>query len=203
MLGSEGLTHSTKIAILNANYIKTKLDKYYPILYKGNNGHVAHEMIVDCRAFKKSANVEVEDIAKRLIDYGYHAPTVSFPVSGTLMIEPTESESLEELDRFCDAMISIRNEILELEDGTANKGDNVLVNAPHSVYEVTADTWKHEYSREKAAYPCSWSRQAKYWVPVSRVDNAYGDRNLMCACPPIESFIDAEAPVHETQHSPR
>jgi len=195
MLGSEGLTHSTKIAILNANYIKVKLENYYPILYKGTKGRVAHEMIVDCRAFKKTADVEVEDIAKRLIDYGYHAPTVSFPVSGTLMIEPTESEALEELDRFCDAMISIRNEISELEDGTANKEDNVLVNAPHSVHELTADTWVHQYTREKAAYPRAWSRQSKYWVPVSRVDNAYGDRNLMCACPPIESFSKEDASV--------
>jgi len=203
MLGHEGLTHSTKIAILNANYIKTKLEKHYPILYNGNKGRVAHEMIVDCRGFKKTANVEVEDIAKRLIDYGYHAPTVSFPVSGTLMIEPTESESLAELNRFCDAMISIRSEIAELEDGTADKGDNVLINAPHSVHEVTADRWDHEYSREKAAYPCSRTRQTKYWAPVSRVDNAYGDRNLICACPPIESFIDEDDPVQETQHSSR
>jgi glycine dehydrogenase len=203
MLGHEGLTHSTKIAILNANFIKTRLEKHYPILYIGAKGRVAHEMIVDCRGFKKTANVEVEDIAKRLIDYGYHAPTVSFPVAGTLMIEPTESESLAELDRFCDAMISIRSEIAELEEGTANKTDNVLVNAPHSVHEVTADTWDHEYRRDKAAYPCSWTRQAKYWVPVSRVDNAYGDRNLICACPPVESFIDEEGPIRETQHAAR
>ena len=152
-------------------------------------------MIVDCREFKKTANVEVQDIAKRLIDYGYHAPTVSFPVAGTLMIEPTESEALEELDRFCDAMISIRKEIAELEDGTADRRDNVLINAPHSIHEVTADKWDHVYSREKAAYPRSWTRTSKYWVPVSRIDNAYGDRNLICACPPIEAFAAEDSPV--------
>ncbi|MBL4753554.1 MAG: aminomethyl-transferring glycine dehydrogenase [Flavobacteriales bacterium] len=197
MLGAEGLTHATKMAILNANYIKARLENHFPILYKGMDGRVAHEMIVDCREFKKTANVEVEDIAKRLIDYGFHAPTVSFPVGGTLMIEPTESEALEELDRFCDAMISIRREISELEDGTADKADNVLINAPHSVHEVTADTWEHSYSRQKAAYPLPWTKSFKYWVPVSRVDNAYGDRNLMCACPPIESFIQADASIPE------
>jgi len=198
MLGSEGLTHSTKMAILNANYIKAKLEEHYPILYKGGKGRVAHEMIVDCRQFKASANIEVQDIAKRLIDYGYHAPTVSFPVGGTLMIEPTESEALEELDRFCDAMVSIRNEIAELEDGTADKSDNVLINAPHSIHEVTADSWAHVYSREKAAYPRPWTRAYKYWAPVSRVDNAYGDRNLMCACPPPDAYVEENATLPQT-----
>ena len=155
-------------------------------------------MIIDCREFKKTAGIEVVDIAKRLIDYGYHAPTVSFPVAGTLMIEPTESEALDELDKFCDAMISIRGEIAELEDGTADKEDNVLTNSPHSIHEVTADTWAHVYSREKAAYPLPWTKVRKYWVPVSRVDSAYGDRNLMCACPPIESFVDDNASIPQT-----
>lgn len=196
MLGGEGLTHATKMAILNANYIKTKLEAHYPILYKGvHKGRVAHEMIVDCREFKKTAGIEVQDIAKRLIDYGYHAPTVSFPVAGTLMIEPTESEALHELDKFCDAMISIRSEISELEDGTADRDDNVLINAPHSISEITADTWNHVYSREKAAYPREWTKASKYWVPVSRIDNAYGDRNLICACPPIESFMQEDPQI--------
>lgn len=192
MLGTKGLLDSTQLAILNANYIKAKLEQHYPILYSGKNGKVAHEMIVDCRAFKRSVGIEVEDIAKRLIDYGFHAPTVSFPVAGTLMIEPTESESIEELDRFCDAMISIRKEIQEIEDGIADKNDNVLKNAPHPASSLVSNSWPHAYDREKAAYPLNWVRENKYWVPVARVDNAHGDRNLICTCPTTESYAAAE-----------
>lgn len=192
MLGAEGLTQATKLAILNANYMKSRLEKHYPVLYTGKNGTVAHEMIVDCRAFKKFG-VEVEDIAKRLMDYGYHAPTVSFPVAGTLMIEPTESESKAELDRFCDALISIRQEIEDIEQGTADAQDNVLKNAPHTAQEVVSDAWNHAYSREKAAFPLTWVAENKYWNPVSRVDNAYGDRNLICTCPSIEEYQEIDA----------
>ncbi|HMJ71676.1 MAG TPA: aminomethyl-transferring glycine dehydrogenase [Cyclobacteriaceae bacterium] len=187
MMGGEGLTDSTRMAILNANYIKDRLADHYKILYTGSNGRCAHEMIVDCRDFKK-AGIEVEDIAKRLMDYGFHAPTVSFPVAGTLMIEPTESETKEELDRFCDALIEIRNEIAEVEKGTAPKENNVLKNAPHTAAIVMADSWDRPYSREKAAYPLAFVRDAKFWPSVSRVDNAYGDRNLMCSCLPIEEY---------------
>jgi glycine dehydrogenase len=187
MLGAEGITDSTKYAILNANYMRAKLEKYYDILYTGTNGTVAHEMILDCRSFK-SFGVEVEDIAKRLMDYGFHAPTVSFPVAGTLMIEPTESEPKVELDRFCDAMIAIRKEIGEVETGDADKLDNVLKMAPHTAMELTANEWKHSYSREKAAYPIAGLRDNKFWTSVGRVDNAYGDRNLVCTCPPIEEY---------------
>ncbi|MBK5284344.1 MAG: aminomethyl-transferring glycine dehydrogenase, partial [Bacteroidia bacterium] len=187
MLGKNGLKHSTIISILNANYIKAKLEKHFPILYRGRNGRVAHELLLDCRAFKK-AGIEVEDIAKRLIDYGFHAPTVSFPVAGTMMIEPTESESLSELDRFCEAMISIRNEIAEVEKGIADKSDNVLKNSPHTIFEVASDVWEHSYNREKACFPLPWVKQNKFWASVSRIDNAYGDRNLVCTCPEIESY---------------
>ncbi|MCX6291243.1 MAG: aminomethyl-transferring glycine dehydrogenase [Bacteroidetes bacterium] len=188
MLGAKGLTDSTIAAILNANYIKAKLEHHYPVLYKGSHGRCAHEMILDCRPFKLSAGVEVEDIAKRLMDYGFHAPTVSFPVPGTLMIEPTESESKTELDRFCDAMISIRKEIEEIENGSADRKDNVLKNSPHNVFEVMSDEWKHSYSRSKAAFPLPYIRQNKFWTSIGRVDNAYGDRNLVCSCPPVESY---------------
>ncbi len=187
MMGGEGLTNATRLAILNANYIKDRLAQYYKILYTGSNGRCAHEMIVDCRDFKK-AGIEVEDIAKRLMDYGFHAPTVSFPVAGTLMIEPTESETKEELDRFCDALISIRKEIEEVENGAAPKENNVLKNAPHTAAIVTADKWDRPYSREKAAYPLEFVREAKFWPSVSRVDNAYGDRHLVCSCLPIEEY---------------
>jgi glycine dehydrogenase len=193
MLGGNGLTDSTRYAILNANYIKAKLEQHYPILYVGDQGMVAHEMILDCREFKRTAGVEVEDIAKRLMDYGFHAPTVSFPVAGTLMVEPTESEGLAELDRFIEAMIGIRNEIAEIESGKADKADNVLKMAPHTSDEVCADTWSHPYGREKAAFPVSVSREWKYWPTASRVDNAYGDRNLVCTCPPVEEYATAEA----------
>ena len=192
MLGGEGVTEATKIAILNANYIKESLKDHYPTLYSGKNGRCAHEMILDCVAFKREGGIEVGDIAKRLMDYGYHAPTVSFPVHDTLMIEPTESESKEELDRFCSAMISIKNEIDEIITGKADKEDNVIKNAPHTAKSVISDDWKHSYSREKAVYPLKWVREAKFWPSVARVDNAHGDRNLICACPPIEAYAEVE-----------
>jgi glycine dehydrogenase len=187
MMGGDGLTNATRMAILNANYIKDRLKQHFPILYTGTHDRCAHEMIVDCRDFKK-AGIEVEDIAKRLMDYGFHAPTVSFPVAGTLMIEPTESETMEELDRFCDALIQIREEIREVEKGQYDKENNVLKHAPHTAAIVTADNWTRPYSREKAAYPLSFVREAKFWPAVSRVDNAYGDRNLVCSCLPIEEY---------------
>jgi len=191
MMGGEGLTNATRYAILNANYIKERLDGRYKILYTGVNGRCAHEMIVDCRDFKK-AGIEVEDIAKRLMDYGFHAPTVSFPVAGTLMIEPTESEPKEELDRFIDALIEIRNEIREVETGKSDKDDNVLKHSPHTAAVITADEWTHKYSRQKAAYPLPFVRDSKFWPSVSRVDNAYGDRNLVCSCLPIEEYVKKE-----------
>ncbi len=189
MLGGDGVTLATKFAILNANYIKKRLEGNYQILYSGKNNTVAHEMILDCRPFKQ-IGIEVQDLAKRLIDYGFHAPTVSFPVAGTLMIEPTESESKQELDRFCDAMIAIRQEIEEIEKEIYPKDDNVLINAPHTAVEATADKWEHPYSREKAVFPLPYTRASKFWTPVGRVDNAYGDRNLMCSCPPINEYED-------------
>lgn len=187
MLGADGLRKSTEYAILNANYIRARLDGAYSVLYRGKNNTVAHEMILECREFKK-VGIEVADIAKRLMDYGFHAPTVSFPVAGTLMIEPTESESLQELDRFCEAMLSIRKEIQEVIDGKADQEDNVLRMAPHTAEELVSSIWPHPYSREKAAYPLDYIRSAKFWVSVSRVDNAVGDRNLICTCPPMESY---------------
>ncbi|KFD40185.1 glycine dehydrogenase [Schleiferia thermophila str. Yellowstone] len=190
MLGAQGLTDATKYAILNANYIKIRLEKYYPVLYTGENGTVAHELILDCRAFKRDANVEVVDIAKRLMDYGFHAPTVSFPVAGTLMIEPTESESKAEIDRFCEAMISIRHEIEEIINGDADKSENVLKNAPHTLELLTSDEWKLPYSRQKAAYPAPFVFDNKFWPSVRRVDDAYGDRNLVCTCEPITSYVE-------------
>jgi len=190
MLGSYGLRKSTETAILNANYIRTRLSTEYDILYTGENGTVAHEMIVDMRGFKKTSGVEVEDIAKRLIDYGFHAPTVSFPVAGTLMIEPTESESKAELDKFCDAMLQIRNEIKDIENGDISDTDNLLKNAPHTVEELTASEWTHPYSREEASYPISYLHSFKFWAPVARVDNAHGDRNLICSCTPIEAYAE-------------
>jgi glycine dehydrogenase len=191
MLGAEGLTNSTKDAILNANYLRVKLAGHYPVLYTGGNGTVAHEMIVDCREFKKTAGVEVADIAKRLIDYGFHAPTVSFPVAGTLMIEPTESEDKAELDRFIDALISIRKEISDIESKGLDQDNNLLKNAPHTATLVTANDWSLPYTREEAAYPLAYLKTSKYWVPVRRVDNAYGDRNLVCSCTPIEAYMEA------------
>lgn len=192
LMGGDGLAMASKVAILNANYIKHRLEGYYPVLYSGTNGRCAHELIVDCREFKKSG-IDVEDIAKRLMDYGFHAPTVSFPVAGTLMIEPTESEALEELDRFCDAMIGIHGEIMEVVNGSADRLDNLLTNAPHTAAIVTADEWTHPYSRHRAAYPLPFVSDGKFWPSVSRIDNAYGDRNLFCSCPPIELYDSAKA----------
>ncbi len=180
MLGAEGLKEATKVAILNANYIASKLDKYFKVLYKGEKGRVAHELILDLRNLKHEIDVNEIDVAKRLMDYGYHAPTVSFPVHGTLMVEPTESESKEELDRFIEAMINIHAELEEIRSGKADKEDNVLKNAPHPEYEVVADEWQHQYSREKAAYPLEWVKNNKFWINVARVDDAYGDRNIFC-----------------------
>ena len=191
MMGGQGLTRATEIAILSANYIKQRLEGDYDILYVGHQGRCAHEMIIDCRDFKP-LGIEVTDIAKRLMDYGYHAPTVSFPVPGTMMIEPTESESKEELDRFCDAMIAIREEIREVEQHQYPDDNNVLKNAPHTAAVVMSDTWDYPYSRAKAAYPLDYTRDNKFWPSVSRVDNAYGDRNLVCACLPIEAYENAE-----------
>lgn len=192
MMGGTGLTYATKIAILNANYIKAKLANEYPTLYSGKNGTVAHELIFDTRGFKNTANIEVEDIAKRLMDYGFHAPTVSFPVPGTLMVEPTESESLYELDRFCDAMKAIRKEIDEVEKGILDATDNPLKNSPHTVNVVLADQWNHKYSREIAAFPASYVKENKFWPTVGRINNAYGDRNLVCSCLPISEYETAE-----------
>jgi glycine dehydrogenase len=188
MMGSHGLTDATKVAILNANYVAKRLENYYPVVYKGTRGFIAHECILDLRPLKKRAGIEVDDVAKRLMDYGFHAPTVSFPVAGTMMVEPTESESKFELDRFCDAMISIYHEIQEIESGNADAHDNVLKNAPHSLQSLLKEEWKHPYSREKAAYPAPGSREWKFWPSVGRVDNVYGDRNLVCTCPSVESY---------------
>ena len=190
MLGSEGLTNSTKYAILNANYIKERLAGSFDVLYTGENNRCAHEMILDCRPFKRDAGVEVTDIAKRLMDYGFHAPTVSFPVAGTVMVEPTESESIAELDRFCDAMLSIRAEISEIEGNQAEAMNNVLKNAPHTQYMICSDQWDFPYSRTKAAFPLSFVSENKFWPTVRRVDDAYGDRNLICTCEPIESYME-------------
>jgi glycine dehydrogenase len=188
MMGGAGLTEATKVAILNANYVAHRLEEHFPVLYRGRHGRVAHECILDPRAVKGASGVEVEDIAKRLIDFGFHAPTVSFPVAGTLMIEPTESESKAELDRFCEALIAIRGEIRDIEAGVLDKQDNPLKNAPHTADVVVSDSWNRAYSREQAAFPAPWTRERKFWPFVSRVDNAFGDRNLVCACPPIEEY---------------
>src|SRR6059036_1239223 len=188
LMGREGLVEATKVAILNANYVAQRLAPHYAVLYSGANDRVAHECIIDTRPFKHSAGIEVEDIAKRIIDYGFHPPTVSFPVAGTLMIEPTESESKEELDRFCDALISIREEIREIETGKQPRGNNLLTSAPHTLEDVIADAWDRPYSRERAAFPAVWTRQHKVWPSVGRVDGAYGDRNLVCVCPPVEAY---------------
>jgi glycine dehydrogenase len=192
LMGGKGLTDATKAAILNANYIAKRLEKHYPLLFKGESGLVAHECLLDMRPFKTSAGISVEDVAKRLIDYGFHAPTMSFPVPGTLMIEPTESESKAELDRFCDAMISIREEIRAIEEGKSDRSDNPLVNAPHTAAELAEENWTHPYSRMTACFPVKSLLRGKYWSPVSRVDNAFGDRNLVCACPPWEGQDDAQ-----------
>jgi glycine dehydrogenase len=188
LMGGVGLTRATEVAILNANYIAKRLEGHYPVLYKGKNGFVAHECILDLRQFKKSAGIEVDDIAKRLIDYGFHPPTVSWPVAGTIMVEPTESESKQELDRFCDAMIAIRAEIREIEAGEVDLQNNLLKHAPHSAASLLNDQWDRPYSRERAAYPTAWTRENKFWAAVDRIDNAYGDRNLVCSCLPMEAY---------------
>ena len=193
MMGGDGLTMATKVAILNANYVAQRLEEHYPVLYKGQNGMIAHECIIDPRPLKGSSGVDVEDIAKRLMDYGFHAPTVSFPVAGTLMIEPTESEPKAELDRFCDALIAIREEIREIELGLADRQDNVLKNAPHPMTRVISDAWSHAYSRERAAFPAAWTRAHKFWPSVGRVESAYGDRNLVCSCLSTDAYADVVA----------
>jgi glycine dehydrogenase len=184
MMGAEGLTEATKIAILNANYLAHRLRPYFPVIFLGQNGLVAHECIIDLRQFKGTT---AEDVAKRLIDYGFHAPTLSWPVPGTLMIEPTESESYEELERFAQALIAIHAEMTAVEQGSADKADNVLKNAPHPAAVVCGDEWSHPYSREQAAFPAHWLRENKYWPPIARIDNVWGDRNLFCSCLPADS----------------
>ena len=186
LLGANGVVDATRHAILNANYVKARLEPYYPVLYARANGRVAHELIFDLRRFKQ-AGIEEMDVAKRLMDYGFHAPTVSFPVAGTLMVEPTESEDKAELDRFCDAMVQIRREIDDVVSGVADRTDNVLKNAPHTAEAVSATEWTHPYSREQAAFPLPFVRQKKFWPPIGRIDNPYGDRNLFCSCPGVET----------------
>ncbi|MCB0281225.1 MAG: aminomethyl-transferring glycine dehydrogenase [Calditrichaeota bacterium] len=190
MLGSNGMRNATEIAILNANYIRARLNNYYRILYKGKKGFVGHEMIIDLHPFKNDAGIEVEDVAKRLIDYGFHAPTVAWPVLGTMMIEPTESESKKELDNFCNAMIAIYHEVQDIKSGKADRENNVLKNAPHTAFEIAGDAWDHPYTRKQAAYPADYIRENKFWPAVARVNNTHGDRNLICSCPPIESYQD-------------
>lgn len=193
MLGEEGVKRSTEYAIMNANYMKAKLEKYYKILYTGTNGYCAHEFIVDLRPFKTTAGIEAEDVAKRLMDYGFHAPTMSFPVPGTIMIEPTESEDKGELDRFCEALISIYNEIKAVEEGIADKTDNALKNSPHTQQVVCADEWNHAYSRQDAAFPLAYVMKNKFWPSIARINNTFGDRNLVCTCEPIESYMEEPA----------
>jgi len=195
MLGPDGLTDATKYAILNANYLASALKGKYDILYTGDHGRVAHEMILDCQKFKPEAGITESDIAKRLMDYGFHAPTLSFPVHGTLMVEPTESEPLSELDRFIDSMLSIWEEIQEVKDGRADHEDNVLHNAPHTAASVISNNWAHSYDREKAAFPRKWLVENKFWPSVGRVDNGYGDRNLVCSCAPIESYRSQQVEI--------
>jgi glycine dehydrogenase len=191
MMGAEGLTRATEMAILNANYLAHRLSEGYPILYRGEQGRVAHECIVDTRVLRDECGISVDDVAKRLIDFGYHAPTMSWPVAGALMVEPTESESKAEIDRFCEAMLTIAREAREVQKGTWPQDDNPLVNAPHTLAQVTADSWSHAYSRHVAAYPADHLLHDKYWAPVNRVDNAYGDRHLVCTCPPVEAYREA------------
>ena len=193
MMGSQGLKLATQVAILNANYIAHRLKNHYPILYKGSNGNVAHECIIDIRSIKSETGITEEDIAKRLIDYGFHAPTMSWPVAGTMMIEPTESESLSELDRFCDTLISIKSEIDMIKTGKFDKADNPIKNAPHTDIELASDEWNHKYSREQAAYPAKFLKANKFWPPVARVDNVYGDKNIFCTCPSMDEFKEDAA----------
>jgi glycine dehydrogenase len=187
-MGGEGLTKATQVAILNANYVATRLRHHYRVLYSGPDGLVAHECILDLRPITQATGVTAEDVAKRLIDFGFHAPTLSFPVAGTLMVEPTESEDLGEIDRFCDAMIAIRAEIGAVEAGEITVDASPLRNAPHPAADVVTDSWDRSYSREQAAFPSGVAAADKYWPPVSRIDNAYGDRNLMCSCPPLSAY---------------
>jgi glycine dehydrogenase len=191
-MGPGGLTRATQVAILNANYVARRLDAHFPILYRGRDGLVAHECICDLRAYRKSAGVEVDDVAKRLMDFGFHAPTVHFPVPGTVMIEPTESESKAELDRFCDAMAAIRGEIADIEAGRADRLDNPLKNAPHTAQDAADDDWRHPYTRRQAVWPAPWLAEHKHWPAVGRIDNAFGDRQLVCACPPPMAEEEAE-----------
>ena len=193
MMGSKGLRQATEVAILSANYMSKKLEGHYKTLYKGKKGLVAHECIIDLRPIKADSGISEEDIAKRLIDYGFHAPTMSWPVAGTLMIEPTESESLQELDRFCDSLINIRKEIKMVESKVFDALDNPLKNAPHTYLELSHDSWEHPYTREQAAFPLSFLKQNKFWAPVARVDNVYGDRNLVCSCPSLDSYREEAA----------
>jgi glycine dehydrogenase len=193
MLGADGVKKATEYAILNANYMKARLEKDFDILYTGRNGTCAHEFIVDLRPFKNSAGVEAEDVAKRLMDYGFHAPTMSFPVPGTIMIEPTESEDKGELDRFCDALLCIREEIREIEEGRVDKKNNVLKNAPHTQLAVCTDNWSRPYSRDKAAFPLDYIRHNKFWASVARVNNTVGDRNLICVCESTHAYVEQEA----------
>ena len=188
MMGAEGLLRATQVAILNANYIARRLEPHFPVLYKGKNGLVAHECIIDLRDLKETAGVDVDDVAKRLMDYGFHAPTMSWPVPGTLMIEPTESESKQEIDRFCDALIQIRQEIQAIADGQADRVQNVLKGAPHTADTLLVEAWDRPYSREEAAYPMAWVREHKFWPAVGRIDNAHGDRHLVCSCPAVEAY---------------
>jgi glycine dehydrogenase len=197
MLGAEGVKRSTEYAILNANYMKARLEKDFDILFTGYNGTCAHEFIVDLRPFKNSAGIEAEDVAKRLMDYGFHAPTMSFPVPGTIMIEPTESEDKAELDRFCDALLSIGEEIKDVEEGRADKKNNLLKNAPHTQLTICRDQWMRPYSREQAAFPLDYLKQNKFWPPVARVNNTIGDRNLICVCEPTSSYAEQEAQTAE------
>jgi glycine dehydrogenase len=190
LMGGAGLTRASQVAILSANYMAKRLENHYRILFAGKNGRCAHEFIIDLRPFEKSANIKPDDVAKRLQDYGFHGPTMSWPVPGTLMIEPTESEPKAELDRFCEAMIAIREEIRSIEQGRMDKADNPLKNSPHTIAMVSADEWKHPYTREQAAFPAPWLRDAKFWPHVGRVDNPYGDRNLVCTCPPMSSYAE-------------
>jgi glycine dehydrogenase len=193
MLGAEGVKKSTEFAILNANYMKARLEKFYTILYTGSNGYCAHEFIVDLRPFKVSVGIEAEDVAKRLMDYCFHAPTLSFPVPGTIMIEPTESEDKGELDRFCEALISIYHEIKAIENGKADKVDNALKNAPHTQQVICANEWNHAYSRQEAAFPLAYVTKNKFWPSIARINNTFGDRNLICTCEPMESYMEEKA----------
>jgi glycine dehydrogenase len=192
-MGAAGLRRATEIAILNANYIARRLDPHYPVVYTGKNGLVAHECIVDLRHIKHSCGITVDDVAKRLVDYGFHAPTMSFPVADTLMIEPTESEAKREIDRFCDAMISIRAEIAEIESGSADPENNLLRNAPHTYHLLLEDDWPRPYSKQQTYFPLHAQHDEKYWPPVARIDNVHGDRHLICTCPPLSAYADDAA----------